>query len=132
MAKAGLAPRPRREAAGGDVLRVLFDFDLLVAAYGWDRFVVWSVTGYSPEQLRSMRQHEIDVPADLTVLLERLWTLHYELWLHFNQPFDYRSWWHSAWGFFSPIGERTPLMALAADGIPALDQMIHHYAKVPR
>jgi hypothetical protein len=129
MPKGSLAPRPRREAAGGEVLSVLFDFDLLVAAYHWDRFVIWQVTGHSPDQLRAMREHKMDIPPELALLLERLWALHYQLWLNYSQPCDYRAWWNSTWGFFSPIGERTPLVALAADGIAAIDQLIGHYCR---
>jgi hypothetical protein len=128
MVDRGFAPRARRGATGSDVFTTLFDFDLLVAAYQWDTFVVWQVTGCSPEALRAMRNHEIDVPSDLKSILEALWTLHFELWFaHPIQPYDYRAWWHESWGHGSPIGERSPLVAVAANPLEAIDLMIGHY-----
>lgn len=119
--------RPRREATGSDVFRTLFDFDLVAAAYHWDPYVIWQVTGYSPDQLRAMRNHEISVPTDLKQLTEELWTLHFELWLAYPQPWNYAEWWQKPWSADSALGSRSPLTAIGANPVEAIKAMIGHY-----
>jgi hypothetical protein len=126
--RAGANPADEyRRAVGDEVWRTLFEFDLMVAVYRWDTFIIWQVTGHSPDAMRAMRNHEIPVPDDLKLLLKKLQDLHLALWLNHPPPWDYAAWWARVWEATSPIGARSPLRALSEYPDQALDIMIGHY-----
>lgn len=103
----------------------MFRLALLASAWDWGKEEAARAVGMTPVQIDRFKT-EPGVPADIAETIARLFRLQYHLWS--TRPFgDYAGWWRRPWDVSSPIGARSPLEAVIADGRSAIDRIIALY-----
>lgn len=104
---------------------VLYDLDLLMAAWRWPVDVIERVTGHSAWQLAEMRHHRLEVDRDLMATVQDLKALHYWLWMK-PGPASYAAWWRLAIVLPTPWGEVVPLQLMRRVGSGAIEPITAH------
>lgn len=102
-------------------------FDLLQAAWGMNDETFEKVAGLPPRWLWQWRNHYRAPSDDELARIRRLMSFHEAIRLVIYGEPNYPEWWSRRWPGDSPVGNRTPLNAVLAEGDQILDALERYF-----
>ena len=97
----------------------MYEFDLLCAAWRLSQQEASGLLGESEDIVSRYRAWIEPTPDAVVDRIEMLRTVQFNLWT-LRPVGDYAAWWRHRWTEASPIGARSLLEAVMADGGPAI------------